>query len=537
VGAGADEVAPLLHDARGVTALGKVDDARKAEVLREADLLVAPSLGGESFGMVLTEAFAAGTPVVASDIAGYRDVVSDGSDGVLVPPGDATALAAALRDLALQPSRRAALGARAAQTAQRYAWPHVTGEVLEAYERAVAVPAPATRARRALTTAGALPADGLAPVPAVRLPSLQPPAEPGAHPGRRLLRRGALVAAGVAAAAGGVLAVDRIGPRNITEALLASSPPWVLIALGLMCLSMVVRATAWHAILRAALPGVPVRFADALQGTTIGVLMSATLPARLGEPARAMIVARRLGRAREHLPTVVGTLVSQTVLNIVALVILGGAMFATSSYFDDRWQGLMLFAFTPIVVLAAVLLAPVLLRRGDDGRASRWLRAARGALAQVRAGLSVFRRPRLGAQATVAQLGAWGIQWLSCYALLVAFGLEQQAGIGAAAAVLFAVNVTAVLPATPSNLGVFQAACVAVLSGAYGVSSAEALGYGIMLQAVEIATAFVMGGPALLREGLSWKDVRMRALYAAPVELPPLSQPLVTRPGGPHPPA
>ena len=64
---------------------------------------------------------------------------------------------------------------------------------------------------------------------------------------------------------------------------------------------------------------------------------------------------------------------------------------------------------------------------------------------------------------------------------------------------------------------------MAVLSGAYGVSSAEALGYGIMLQAVEIATAFVMGGPALLREGLSWKDVRMRALHAAPVELPPLA--------------
>jgi phosphatidylinositol alpha-mannosyltransferase len=537
VGAGREEVEPLLHDPRGVIALGKVDDAVKARVLREADLLVAPSLGGESFGMVLTEGFAAGTPAVASDIAGYRDVVEDGRDGVLVPPGDPTALAAALRLLALQPARRAALAARAAQSAQRYAWPHIAGQVLEAYEEAAAVPAPATRTRQVLTATGALPADGLPPVPATRLPSLQPPVEASAGPGRRLLRRGAIGAAGLAAAAGGVLAVDRIGPRNIADALIASSPPWVLLALGLMCLSMLVRATAWHAILRAALPGVRVRWADALQGTTIGVLMSATLPARLGEPARAMIVARRVGRAREHLPTVVGTLVSQTLLNILALVILGAAMFASSSYFDDRWQGLVLFALTPIVVLGAVLLAPVLLRRGDDGRASRWLRTARGALAQVRSGLTVFRRPRLGAQATVAQLGAWGIQWLSCYTLLVAFGLEKEAGIGAAAAVLFAVNVTAVLPATPSNLGVFQAACVAVLSGAYGVSSAEALGYGIMLQAVEIATAFVMGGPALLREGLSWKDVRMRALYAAPVELPPLASPLATPPGGPRPPA
>ncbi len=86
---------------------------------------------------------------------------------------------------------------------------------------------------------------------------------------------------------------------------------------------------------------------------------------------------------------------------------------------------------------------------------------------------------------------------------------------------LFAVNVTAVLPATPSNLGVFQAACVAVLTGAYGVSSADALGYGIILQAVEIATAFIMGVPALLAEGLSWGDVRLRALHSAPIELTP----------------
>jgi len=84
--------------------------------------------------------------------------------------------------------------------------------------------------------------------------------------------------------------------------------------------------------------------------------------------------------------------------------------------------------------------------------------------------------------------------------------------------VLFAVNVTAVLPATPSNLGVFQAACVAVLS-AYGVSHADALAYGIILQAVEIATAVTMGMPALLREGMSWKDMRLRALHTAPVEL------------------
>jgi len=253
--------------------------------------------------------------------------------------------------------------------------------------------------------------------------------------------------------------------------------------------------------------------------------MSATLPARLGEPARAMIVARRLGRARAGLPVVLGTIVSQTLLNILALVLLGCIMFASVDVFDHRQGGLIAFALLPIVIVAAVLLAPLLLRGGSragSARVQAWSRQVRHALHQVRDGLAVFRRPRLGATAVVAQLSAWVIQWLSCYVLLVAFGLDDRAGLGAAAGVLFAVNVSAVLPATPSNVGVFQFACVTVLSGAYGVSHADAIGYGIILQAVEVATAFVMGAPALLKEGVSWRDVRLRAMHAAPVELAPL---------------
>ena len=100
-GATREEVEPLLLDSEGVEVAGRVSDDEKWELLGRADLLVAPSLGGESFGMVLTEAFASSTPVVASDIAGYRDVVRDGVDGELVPVGDAVALAERLRSLAL----------------------------------------------------------------------------------------------------------------------------------------------------------------------------------------------------------------------------------------------------------------------------------------------------------------------------------------------------------------------------------------------------------------------------------------------------
>jgi phosphatidylinositol alpha-mannosyltransferase len=253
--------------------------------------------------------------------------------------------------------------------------------------------------------------------------------------------------------------------------------------------------------------------------------MSATLPARLGEPSRALVVARRIGRPREHLPVVLGTIVSQAFLNIVALAILGGVMFSTVGIFNGHHGALIAFAAGPVAALVVVLAAPALLRGGLPSRSRRvqaLIARVRAAVAQVRDGLRVFRQPRLGTIATVVQLTAWALQWLSCYLLLVAFGLDHLAGMGAAAGVLFAVNVTAVLPVTPSNLGTFQVACVTVLHGAYHVGTADALGYGIILQAVEVATAFIMGAPALLKEGMSWRDIRLRAMHTSPVELSPL---------------
>jgi phosphatidylinositol alpha-mannosyltransferase len=245
------------------------------------------------------------------------------------------------------------------------------------------------------------------------------------------------------------------------------------------------------------------------------------LPARLGEPSRAFIVARRLGRVRDRFPVVLGTLVSQTLLNILALVILGSVMFATVGLFRGGVDALVIATIAPVVLLALVLLAPAILRRGKPSRFVRVQQAvtmARRAMVQVRRGLEVFRHPKLGGWAAVMQLSAWALQWLACYLLLVALGLDERAGLGAAAAVLFAVNLTAALPVVPSNVGVFQAACIAVLS-AYGVGKTDAFAYGIVLQAVEILTAVALGMPALLREGMTWRDLRIRALHTSPVQL------------------
>ena len=535
IGASREEIAPMLLDDRGVRALGKVGEDEKRLALARADVLCAPSLGGESFGMVLTEAFAAGAPVVASGIAGYRDVVRDGIDGILVPRGDAQALAEALRDLWLEPTRRLEMGRAAAERAKRFSWPRVAAEVMLAYEDAIATPAPEGVAQRAAVRTGVRAADLKPRVPAARLPSLEPPLTGGARPLVVFARRSALALVSLGGLALALLALQKIGVGTVASALIGSSPWWVLVGLATMCGAMVMRAFSWHAILRAALPATRLRLSDAMQGTFIGVLMSATLPARLGEPSRALVIARRTGRPRESLPVVLGTLVSQTLLNIVALAILGAVMFSSVNLFAGHQTALLLTAITPVSLLLAVLLAPALLRAGAVSRSSRLhalFTRARKQLTRVRSGLIVFKNPRLGAIATFSQLSAWAFQWLSCYVLLIALGLNHLAGVGAAAAVLFAVNITAVLPATPANVGVFQAACAAVLHAGWHVGYGDGVAYGVILQAVEISTAVLMGMPALLKEGLSWREVRLRAIHTAPVKLPALpARPAVRRRG------
>jgi phosphatidylinositol alpha-mannosyltransferase len=534
VGAGAGEVAHMALDDRGIHALGKVSEARKRSELARADVLCAPSLHGESFGMVITEGLAAGTPVLASDIPGYRDVLRDDLDGRLLPAGDPLALAEALRLLALEPDRRARMAACARERAQRFAWPHVAAEVLDSYEQAIAIGEPATRLARFGVRHGLAPADLLPRVPAQRLPSLRadrgsPSAGPASERSRRVraLRRVGLATSSLIGFGLAALALQRIGVTRVAASLVASKPGLLAAGLAVMCTAMFVRALAWHSILAVAPTWRRARRRDAMQGTFIGVLMSSTLPARLGEPSRALIVARRLGRARETLPVVLGTMVSQTLLNLLALLILGCVTLSSVSVLDGHDRALLLIALAPLAALVAVLFAPVLIPAAAVSRSPRLqasLSALRGVLLRLRDGLRVFRRPRWAAIATVAQLGAWALQWLSCWLLLMALGLDFHASAAAAAGVLFAVNVTAAIPATPANIGVFQAACVAVLAGAYHVATPEAIAYGIVLQAVEVSTALLMGVPALLNEGLSWRDVRLRTMHAAPVTLPALAE-------------
>jgi phosphatidylinositol alpha-mannosyltransferase len=142
--AGADPLAVRLLLARervpdeGIDVLGFLSQELLTEELLTAKALVAPSLGGESFGMVLTRAFACATPVVASDIPGYRDVMTEEA-GVMFPSGDAEALARSVVALLDDESRRRSLGEAARRLAlNRYSWDDIARRLLAIYERAAA---------------------------------------------------------------------------------------------------------------------------------------------------------------------------------------------------------------------------------------------------------------------------------------------------------------------------------------------------------------------------------------------------------------
>ncbi|MBF6416831.1 glycosyltransferase family 4 protein [Nocardia cyriacigeorgica] len=114
--------------------LGQVSDAEKASAMRSADVYVAPNLGGESFGIILIEAMAAGTAVVASELDAFRRVLRDGTAGLLVPVGDAAALATALDTVLTDETRRTELVRAATQVVGEYDWPVVAEQILRVYE-------------------------------------------------------------------------------------------------------------------------------------------------------------------------------------------------------------------------------------------------------------------------------------------------------------------------------------------------------------------------------------------------------------------
>ena len=135
--------------------LGRVTDGEKAQLFRTADVFASPATGGESFGIVLLEAMAAGAPIVASDIHGYKGVVRRDREALLVPPRSPKALAHAVATLLNDEEARVAMSRAGRERAEEFSWPRVTGRVESYYNFVI----------RRLAATGQLPEGFSAPIP------------------------------------------------------------------------------------------------------------------------------------------------------------------------------------------------------------------------------------------------------------------------------------------------------------------------------------------------------------------------------------
>lgn len=133
--AGASVPPELDHfDLKDVLYLGTVSNEELIALYQTADIFCAPSIGNESFGIVLIEAMAAGIPIVTTKIEGYMSVVRDNQEALLVPPKDSQALAQAIKRLIDDPALRQRLTEQAKISVQRYSWKNLAKETLEYYQ-------------------------------------------------------------------------------------------------------------------------------------------------------------------------------------------------------------------------------------------------------------------------------------------------------------------------------------------------------------------------------------------------------------------
>ena len=152
----------MTRGLQNVEFLGRVSDAEKAQLFKSADVFVSPATGRESFGIVLLEAMAAGTPIVCSDIHGYKGVVQRGRQALLVEPRDAKGLAAAISELLADPALRAQMGAAGQERAEQFSWEKVTAKVESYYGFVI----------RRLAAQGQLPSGFSAEIPPAPHPGL-----------------------------------------------------------------------------------------------------------------------------------------------------------------------------------------------------------------------------------------------------------------------------------------------------------------------------------------------------------------------------
>jgi hypothetical protein len=290
------------------------------------------------------------------------------------------------------------------------------------------------------------------------------------------------------------LAVYSIPLREIWAVMRDSFNRYFVLCVSFWMFSIVFQTWRWHVMLRWKKP---VPFNGSLKLFVVHRLANLLLPLRAGEGMR-IIAARQ--QFDINIPYLMATSINERILNIAFLIPMAlGLTFVIADL--QKFQPLLLILF----LLFSVGLGSMLWRHRaeisvttisqtdqfeNEGRLARfWRRFSQG--------IAILKNPRILLGVVFTSLGSWCVLWLATFFLLQ--NIENQSAALGAWSVLLFTNIASLLPLTPSNLGPFQWGCILALSH-FGVPQADAVGFSLVLQAVRITAALLLGAVSLASE-------------------------------------
>lgn len=300
---------------------------------------------------------------------------------------------------------------------------------------------------------------------------------------------------------------------------------WVSLAILANFASIMLKVASWKLIIDSGLDGVRSRWRDLTSALMIGFLVNLFIPARMGELARAYVIKRRnsLDGRQVSASTVMGTIVLERVFDgiAMAMIVIYGITHMNLPRWADRGAIVLmvvsLFFAAALIVLESTrerLQARVVAADEPREHHSWWSRQFirfRATIARFSDGQRVLRSPGRVALISCTTAASWLSQLFAVYFSLYAFHIGL-AGMLGALLLLILINVAGALPATPGNVGILQLATVIPLTVTYNISSSEALAFSIGLQIIEGSIGAGFGSAFLVREGLSFNQVRRESI-------------------------
>jgi uncharacterized membrane protein YbhN (UPF0104 family) len=320
----------------------------------------------------------------------------------------------------------------------------------------------------------------------------------------------------------------RVDWGGVSEAFRLERWAFVVLAVSANFASVVFKGWAWKGVV----DGLPAlrrrtRLRDLLSPLFVGFLFNTVLAARVGEIVKVLLARRRMARRGEAVRTTVllGTVVAENLVSTitwVAFVFAIGLFLPLPSY---AWVTATVLGGVALAILVVALLSspgrqlPPWLDTGPLwARATRAIARLWGAVRESHLGL---RSPRQMSFVAVPSVLTWLAQWAGIYCTLLAFGLDRV-GWDGAGLLLVTVTLAQTFPVLPGNLVIFQAAAVLPLTASYGVPTADAIAFSIVLQATEVIVGVAIGFIFLLLEGVGFRELRREAeleTQAPPVDV------------------